>query len=152
LLYLEVAHANCEAEMRFYLGIFLSAVVVFFWGFVMWGLLAIPCGMLKPLPKEESIVQAIVAADVPTGVYVYPFPDPEMAKLTGDAKKAAEEAMSAKTMKGPIVRVFVDTQGRPYPDPNMFLVGFLHMLLAAAILASLTRSVLSWASFTARYA
>ena len=138
--------------MRFYLGIFVAAAVIFFWGFVVWGMLAGQFGIFKPLPKEEPVLQALLESKVASGVYVYPLADAGMANLTGEAKDAAMKSLEDKANKGPIVRVFVDTQGRPYVDTNVFKLGFVHMLLAAAIMATLTRCVLSWADFKARYA
>jgi hypothetical protein len=138
--------------MRFYLGILAAAVAIFLWGFVMWELLAVRVGMLKPLPNEEPVVRALVDTDVPTGVYIYPLADAATAKLSGEAKDAAFKLLDDKAKKGPLVRVFVDREGKPYMDPKVLQLGFLHMLLAAAILATLTRSVLSWADFKARYA
>jgi hypothetical protein len=138
--------------MKFYLGILAAAVVMFLWGFVVWGNLAFPLGALKPLPKEELFLQAIDEAKMATGVYVYPSADAGKTNLTGEAKDAAMKILDEKAKKGPLVRVDVNTQGRPMVDKDVFIMGFLHMLLAAAIMASLTRCVLSWADFKARYA
>jgi len=137
--------------MRFYLGILAAAVVIFFWGFAIWGNLAAQIGMLKPLPDEEPVVKAIVETKPPTGVYIYPMGGAEMAKLTGEAKDVAEKGLQDKMKAGPIVRLFINTAGSP-PMLEVLATGFLHMLLAAAIMATLTRCVLSWAEFKARYA
>lgn len=136
--------------MRFYLGILAAAVVIFLWGFVVWSMLAVQFGMLKPLPKEEPLLKAIAETNVPTGVYIYPMADAGMANLSGEAKDAAEKALQDKTRTGPIVRLFFNRTGSPAMG-EVLATGFLHMLLAAAIMATLTRCVLSWADFKARY-
>jgi hypothetical protein len=137
--------------MRFYLGILAAAGVIFLWGFAIWGNLAAQIGMLRPLEGEGPVAQAILETKAPTGVYIYPMGGADLSKLTGEAKVAAEKALQDKMNAGPIARLFINTAGSPAMG-EVLATGFLHMLLAAAIMATLTRSVLSWADFKARYA
>ena len=60
--------------IRLIVGAVLSAIVLFFWGFVFWALSGIMVWFMHPLPNDEEVVQALQKSDPASGTYLSPVP------------------------------------------------------------------------------
>jgi hypothetical protein len=121
---------------RIILAAVLSAVAMFFWGFVFWGpVLNMTGRLMGPLPEtaERDVLPPLRAAQTPDGMYVYPGPMP----AGGD--EVATEAWEKKLAEGPVFHLAYHQSGVPPMDPVMFAKGLAHSfvvaLLSALILA-----------------
>jgi hypothetical protein len=106
------------------LGSLLAAVVLFFWGFVFWGLLPNP-GFQEPA-NEEAVWQSLDENLPETGAYY--IPDPE-----GDSESVARHE------SGPTAFLFVRNQGSPVMSVSMMAFGFVHMFITALLIGLLLR-------------
>ena len=59
---------------RVLLAAVLSAVLMFLWGFLFWGLLDMSFRLMAPLPAELDVLASLRQANTPSGMYVYPLP------------------------------------------------------------------------------
>lgn len=107
-----------------------AAIVLFSWGYVAHMFLSLGSMGLKPLPA--SAVTALHTAVSESGMYVYPFVDPDTA--TADSMKEAE----AQALAGPVVIMAYDHDGREMMPPSTmgieFATNVLSALLAALVL------------------
>ena len=111
-----------------------SAVLMFLWGFVFWGPVINATARLNDtLPAEEelNILAPMRAAQLPTGMYVYPGPLADM----NDAE--AKAAWDKKLADGPVFHLAYRQQGASPMDPAMFAQGFAHNFVVALIAATL---------------
>jgi hypothetical protein len=125
----------------------LSAVLMFFWGFVYWGpVLNMTAKLVAPLPAtaESDIVPVLRREQVTDGMYVYPGP------LSTAGDKAAEEEWTKKINEGPVFHLAFRQRGMSPMDPKTFLAGFIHSfviaLLAGLLLAMVVHTLPSFAS------
>jgi hypothetical protein len=133
----------------------LSAIVMFFWGFVYWGpVLNVAHRITAPLPAdaELDVLAPLRRANTPTGMYVYPAPVD-----MGD--DAAVKAHGEKMTEGPIIHMAYASGGAAPMDPVMFAKGFgldfvvalfgaLVLAMAVPALPSYGRRVLALALVT----
>jgi hypothetical protein len=110
----------------------LSAVVLFLWGFVFWTVLPFSNMVLKPLPSEEAVVQALKDNVPETGVYFFPFCE------ECSSPEAQEEAMK-RHREGPIAQVIYRKDGVDAMSPTVFAGGFSHMFLSALLVGLLLK-------------
>ncbi len=107
----------------------LSAVLMFVWGFVFWGLLGVGSSLLQPLPAELDVLASLRNVQAPSGMYVYPMPaDP------GD--KEAQAECARKFEEGPLLRMAYRAEGGSPMTPKMFAQG-LGINFVVALLTSL---------------
>lgn len=55
---------------RVFLAAALSAVLIFMWGFVYWGILDFSSSLMKPLPAELDILAALRVSGAESGMYL----------------------------------------------------------------------------------
>jgi hypothetical protein len=124
--------------MRILLAALLSAVAIFFWGFVFWGpVLNMTVRLMAPLPAtvELDALAPLRAEQLADGMYVYPGP------LLDQTDDAAVAAWEKKVNEGPIVHMTYKSSGISPMDPNMFAKGFAHNFLLALLGGVLLSSV-----------
>ncbi len=128
---------------RVLLSALLSAVLMFVWGFVFWGVLGLANSLLQPLPAELDVLAALRQSQVPSGMYVYPMPadpnDPE-----------AIETFNAQHEEGPLLQLAYRAEGGPPMPPSMFAQGLGHnfavALLTGCLVALAVRGLPSFGS------
>lgn len=138
--------------MRFLLGVLLTAVIMFGWGFLFWALgpLFLPpeyqldeLGVFRPLPetKAEAIVTVLKDANLPSGTYLYPYPyPPEFMKLPEEERKTLEKQMEEKHKEGPLLEITYRYPGVDAMDPKvMFIPGALHFFVSAFLMGLLVK-------------
>ncbi|HYE97034.1 MAG TPA: hypothetical protein VD962_12570 [Rubricoccaceae bacterium] len=110
------------------LGAVLAAVVLFLFGFVVWGLM--PVDPFSTVSDEPALSQTLVQVLPASGVYLLPD--------EGDTEEefaAATEAMR----RGPLAMVFFRREGVEPMAPAVFALGFLHMFVTALLLGLVLR-------------
>jgi hypothetical protein len=125
----------------------LSAVLMFFWGFVFWGpVLNMTAKLMSPLAEgvELDVIAPLRGAQTPDGMYVYPGP------LKDQGDQAAVDAWTKKIEAGPIMHLAYRQHGVSPMDPMMFAKGFGHCfliaLLSGGLLAMVAQTLPSYAS------
>lgn len=129
--------------VRVFFGAVLAAVLGFVWGFVFWGVLNAGNMLMDPLPNEETVIQTLLNAGLPSGMYVYPAP--------GDmSDPAVMEAVEAQHQKGPKLQLAFFATGGPGMPPEQYLKGWTHYfavaLIAGALLAMVRNSLPTYGS------
>ncbi len=100
----------------------LSALAMFFWGFLWWGAphyLPYKTAM-KTAPDEAALAASLSAALPATGVYLLPNP----------ASGATAEDVQKRASAGPTAQVFFMKEGAAM-DGSVFLWGYVHMFVAS---------------------
>jgi len=128
---------------RVLLAAVLSAVLMFVWGFVFWGLLDFGGKLMQPLPAELDVLASLRQAGTESGMYIYPMPvDP--------SDEQANQAFEAKHLEGPILQLAYRAEGGPVMPPIVFAQGLGHYfavaLLTGCLLALAARGLPSFAS------
>ncbi len=110
-----------------------GAVVFMAWGFLFWvGGLA-PEDLFKAAPDEPAALAALSASFPESGVYALPSPSKGMNDPDFIARHAA----------GPVAQVFIQREGSPVNDPQLYAFGFLHDVVSAFLLALVLAGVSS---------
>ncbi len=114
---------------RLIIGVAIASVVLFFWGFLVWGLGPYKTTILKPV-KDDDLSARIMRDLFPeNGVYLFP-------NTTGDPEKMDEMAK-----RGPVAMVhMIAVAGRPAMDPMTMIKGFALNVVALALIAILLRT------------
>ncbi len=113
--------------MRFVLGSILSAVVLFLWGYLYWGILPISKQVIQAMPAGDDVSAVLQEKVGKTGVYYLPgLPSDE-------SNTAAMEAFVAKHEAGPVAMLFYRQQGATPMSPRTLAAGFVHSLLVTVI-------------------
>ncbi len=108
----------------------ISAVVLFVWGFLFWGILG-GLGSLQGVPQEETVTSAIKQSITESGSYYYPA----MPENSDD--EAAMSAWEAKHMEGPLYTVIYHAEGADVMNGSMFIMGYLHEFIASIFMCFL---------------
>jgi hypothetical protein len=127
--------------IRILLAAALSAVAMFFWGFVFWGpVLNMTVRLMEPLPAavELDTLAPLRAEKLADGMYVYPGP------LIDQTDEAATKAWETKINEGPIVHMAYKASGVSPMDPAMFAQGFAHSFVLALLGGVLLSSVAAY--------
>lgn len=107
------------------IGVLVTAVVLFFMGFVYWGVNTMPYESWNAVGNDAE-AQATLAELMPNdGVYFVPG--------------FRSEAGAALLADGPLIQAYVDHSPVAPSDPSIFLYGFVVNLLTAALLTLLLR-------------
>lgn len=112
---------------RVLLGIALSTVVVYLWGFVYWGASSLPYSTWNETADDAAAGRVLVEHFSQSGVYYIPSPN-------NDPELRAELYAS-----GPTGFVIVDVDGRPEFDTAIMAQGFFLNGVVMAVLAILLR-------------
>ncbi len=89
-----------------------GGVALLVWTVIAWTLLPLYASVLKSLPAEAEVVDALVAAKTPRGFYVIPAL-PKVGGLSVEDRKRAEAAWEEKYRAGPVAYVVYEPRGRP---------------------------------------
>jgi len=109
------------------IGTTVAAVVLFFWGFLVWGALPFAWQIIGPAPDEVAL-QKVLGEQLPAaGAYFVPHPS---------AAASDAEAHAARAKAGPIATVLVHG-GQDPNDPGPMIWGFVHMWLSALLMGLL---------------
>ncbi len=130
--------------MRIVIAAVASAVIVFMWGFLSWGLLQIWSGQVQNLPDDERVTAVLMDAIPADGAYFFP-PMPADARSADSAvRTAAQEAWAEKHRRGPIGMVLINRAGKEPMAPKVFIAGlatnFLNGILLAIVVSAVARS------------
>lgn len=123
---------------RVLLAAVVSAVLIFVWGFLFWGVLGVGQKFLAPLPAELDLLAVLRGSQAESGMYIYPMPlemgNPE-----------AEAEFRKKHEEGPLLQLAYQREGARPMAPAMFAQGlalnFAVALLAAALVALIAPSL-----------
>ncbi len=101
-----------------WLPITLSAVALFFIGFLTWMVLPVHKADWKALPDEDAFAQAVRDMNIPTGNYMFPY--------CADAEQMKSEVFIEKQKRGPvgILRIWEEcgAMGKPLACQFVFLL------------------------------
>lgn len=117
---------------RFILGVAIASVVLFAWGFLVWGAGPYKTYIWKKTLNDEVAGQALLEHFPEAGTYFLPSPtnEPEL-----------HEKLHAT---GPIALVhMLSTTGRPVMDPSIMVKGYLHNVVVIVLIGLLLRQVSS---------
>jgi hypothetical protein len=109
---------------RLWLGSVLAGVVLMIWGFVSWGVLAGALDVVRPVPGEMPVAQALDDAIPEDGTYFLPWEG-----MAGTEEEKA--AWAARHAAGPVAFLFVRANGVESNMPKVMLTGFVHFILSA---------------------
>lgn len=115
---------------RVLLAALLSAVLMFLWGFVFWGVLNLGAQFMEPLPAELDVLAALRNVSAESGMYVYPMP-------AGMEDQAAQEQFQTLHEEGPILQMAYRAEGSDPMPSSTLLLGFVHFFVIALLAASL---------------
>ena len=133
---------------RVLLGSLLSAVVLFFWGWIYWHFVPPLSGAWRAIPVEieERLVQDLDESLSVNGVYMYPRSD-----TSRPDQNAAHEEWIKKNQTGPRFMIFFNTQGFAQRDMSKTLIaGFVHMLVCSLFCGGLLASAGPMCCYPAR--
>ena len=114
---------------RYALGVVVSAVLIFGWGFLFWVILPVPAWSIQGVPAEhlEQLNEALRNLDAGTYVCVTDH------QIPGET----QEQLAARHAEGPLASFSVDPDGAPMGSPLTLIEGFVHALIASALMALL---------------
>jgi hypothetical protein len=125
----------------------LSALLMFFWGFVYWGpVLDMTARLMSKLPEatELDVLAPLRSGKIASGMYVYPGP------LENAHDPAAQEEWTEQVEAGPIIHMAYRQDGVSPMDPKMFAQGLAHSfvisLLCGCLLATVVHGLPTFAS------
>lgn len=128
---------------RVLLAAVLSAVLMFVWGFVFWGVLNVGGKLMQPLPEELDVLAVLRRSNATSGMYVYPMP-----MDMGDQE--AKKVFDAKHLEGPILQMAYQAEGAAPMPPAKFAQGLGHYfavaLLTGCLLAMASHGLPSFGS------
>lgn len=115
---------------RTVLGIVVAAVVLYAWGFLVWGVVPYPAVVWKKPVDEEAARKALREQFPERGTYVVPGAGHD---------EAVKEALFKQ---GPVAMVHMThPAGRPLADPSIMIGGFVLNLVALVLIALILRRV-----------
>ncbi len=108
-----------------------AAFILFFWGFLWFGISPLAKQALPSLPNTAKPgVAAMAASGLPAGTYMFPAYDDSTPEAT--ARTIADYAA------GPIAMIHYRDQGVGFMDPAVMGIGFVHFFIAALIVGWLS--------------
>ena len=110
--------------MKFLMGVVVTAVVLFFWGFVFWMMMPFPKNVYRTAPQQDTYVDQLQAAISEPGAYLIP---------AGMSADPTDPTIQERHLAGPLVTILYRGEGAPVQGASVFMNGFLHMLVAAIL-------------------
>ena len=107
-----------------------SAVLMFLWGFLFWGLLNMGSLLMQPLPAELDVLASLRGSQAPSGMYVYPAP-----QGMNDAEKMEE--FTRQHREGPLLQLAYRAEGSEPMPPAVLALGFGHYFVVALLTATM---------------
>lgn len=117
-----------------------GGLALFIWGIVAWFVLPSHASLLRALPAEDRVVQALEGARTERGLYVIPAP-PDLRGPTGDP--AAQLAWEERMSRGPVALLVYQPEG--WNPGRLF-----RPLVPGILLCLLAGTFASWALSRAR--
>jgi hypothetical protein len=108
----------------------LSAVLLFVWGFLFWGVLNVGGQLMQPLPEELDLLASLRKSGATSGMYVYPMPS-----ALNDP--AGNQDFEAKHRAGPLLQLAYQAEGGPPMPPRQWALGLGHSFAVALLISSL---------------
>lgn len=128
---------------RVLLAAVLSAVLMFVWGFVFWGVLNVGGKLMQPLPDELDLLAVLRKSSTESGMYVYPMP-------TDIDDEEGVQRFEAQHAEGPILQLAYQAEGGPPMTPAKAAQGLGHYfafaLLTGCLVAMASRGLPSFGS------
>lgn len=122
--------------MRVLLVSFISAVLLFFFGFAWWAATPAPKSVMRKVDDEEALGEALREACPESGVYVMPWmPDGH------EVSEAEQKAFEERHAKGPLAQVFIVREGKDPQAAWFLLQGFLHFFALSLMMVIITRKL-----------
>lgn len=116
---------------KFSLAVIVSTVIFFLWGFIFWGVMN-GLGSMSALPNEDAITKTLQDNITASGVYYAPsIPD-----------AGIDDAWIDRHMAGPIYMIKYHADGAVPMSPSIFVLGFLHYLVASFLMCLLLKMAL----------
>ena len=109
-------------------GIVATAIVLYVFSFIFWGVATVPYQSLQPVQDSVGAQAALAEHFSAVGTYMIPG-------SPADSENA--EAIAAQFESGPVAMVHITSEGRPQYDTSIMIAGFVLNLLIVAALASL---------------
>ncbi len=110
--------------MRLAIGIFLAALAAYVWGFLYWGLPGPAYAAWQTLENDEAAMTALRESFPRNGTYFVP------------GRNHDDAAAAQLYERGPVAFVHILAHdGRPMMDPSIMVMGFVHYIAAAGLLA-----------------
>ncbi len=106
------------------LGAVIGGIVVFFWGFLFWGVLPMADGATETVRNQKALQSLLDAALPETGVYMLPFSD--------DPSDAEFQALHTA---GPIATIYFRKEGSEPMAASTFVMGYLHEVVVLFLMA-----------------
>jgi len=106
----------------------LAAIALFVWGFLFWGLLAEPLGMVRVAADEGALGAQLSEALGEDGVYFLP------------AETSDDAAWVTRHTSGPLAMIHFRRAGADPRAPGPLLAGFLHILASAILIGWLVQA------------
>jgi hypothetical protein len=118
--------------LRILLAAALSAVLMFLWGFLFWGVMNVGALLMQPLPAQAELDLLAVLRNVqaPSGMYLYPMPPAE-----GDEE--AQQNFATQHQEGPRLQLALVAEGGAPMPPAQLALGWGHNFLVALLAACL---------------
>jgi hypothetical protein len=132
---------------RVLIGSLVSAVVLFMWGFCFWMLSPVPKMMMKEVPNEAGVAEALRAYIKEDGHYFLPFGCDVMRSGDEEAKKEFQQRFE----RGPLASITFRTRGDTKGMGLTMALGFGHVF-ACSLVASLLLCMSSIPTFGGRWA
>ena len=134
--------------VRLLIGAVLSSIVLFVWGYLFWVVSPLRFGVLRTIPNEEAIIDALKKNLPETGVYLSPFAEESRFK---EDREAAQKELTEKHKEGPLVQIIYRKNGVDPMSPATFASGFANMLVASLLIGLLLKLALpGLASYSSR--
>lgn len=101
--------------------------ILFFWGWIWFGMLPMARSVMPPLPaiSGEAAVAVLKLSGLPTGTYLWPAGD--------DSSEEAIAKSQAAYRAGPVILMHYRAEGAPFMDPKIMGMGLIHFILSAAL-------------------
>lgn len=122
------------------LGAVIGAAVMFFWGFLFWGVLPIGASAMDGV-KNQAVFQSTLEQHLgSSGVYAVPF-----------SKDPSDAEFQALHAEGPIATIYYRAEGSEPMSTSTFVMGYLHELVVLLIMGLMLKMA-GIASYGARLA
>jgi len=105
------------------LGIGVTTIVVFIWGFIYWGLSTIPYSSWKQTTDDVKVQQFVREHLPESGTYFIP------------GNQHDPETLAGLYESGPVGFIHINLEGRPQVDPSIMAGGFVLNLIAVCAMA-----------------
>jgi hypothetical protein len=118
------------------LGTVLGGLALFAWSAISWMVLPLHDKVMTVFTNDDAVTQAIVANAPRSGVYILPGGPPNHDSLSPEQRKAADQSVQDRMMKGPMV--FASVRIGPLGSMAALMIkGLLIQMLAALLVSAL---------------